>query len=88
MHFRVLIGIVTKFLTQFDPLIELFLQLGCFARFVASEFRFDLRQQILVQELRDLGALGVHDSVKPKVQIRLIELEQFFEQALEFLVFL
>jgi hypothetical protein len=42
----------------------------------------------LIEELRHLGALGVHDAVEAEVQIGLVELEQLLQQGLQLLVFL
>ena len=47
-----------------------------------------LWQQILVEELRHFGALGVHDAVETEVQVGLVELEQLLQQGLQSFVFL
>jgi len=50
---------------------------------VGLEGRPHLRQQILVEELRDLGAPGVENPVDPEIQIGLIELEQLHQKGLQ-----
>ncbi|MDP1901901.1 MAG: hypothetical protein Q8K96_15815, partial [Rubrivivax sp.] len=43
---------------------------------VERESSLYLRQQVLLQELGDLGALGVHDAIEAEVEVGLVELEQ------------
>ena len=71
-----------------DDLGQLLLDLGLVGGLVLAERRLHLRQQILVEELRHLGALGVHDAVEAEVQVGLVELEQFLQQGLQLFVFL
>src|SRR5262249_18754779 len=56
--------------------------------FVEAERLLHLWQQIFVQELHHLGALGMHDTIETEVQVRLVELEQLLQQRLQLLVFL
>ncbi len=43
-----------------------------------------LRQQVMIQEARDLLALRVHDPVDAEVELGLIELEELGQEALQF----
>ncbi|WP_245619686.1 hypothetical protein [Methylomicrobium agile] len=46
-----------------------------FAESILNDF-----EQVVFQKVRNLHALGVHDFVKAKIQFRLVELEQLFQQ--------
>ena len=70
-----------------DDLGQLLLDLGLVGGLVLRERRLHLRQQVLVEELRHLGALGVHDAVEAEVQIGLVELEQLQQQFFSFSYF-
>ena len=59
-----------------DGFGELLLQFRLIRGLVEAECLLHLRQQILVEELRHLRALGVHDSIEAEIEIGLIELEQ------------
>ena len=67
---------------------ELLLQLRLVGGLVVAERLLHLRQQVLVEELRHLGALGVHDAVEAEVQVGLVELEQLLQQGFQLLEFL
>ena len=70
-----------------DGLGQLLLDLGLVGGLVLAERRLHLRQQVLVEELRHLGALGVHDAVEAEVQVGLVELEQLLQQGFIFSYF-
>lgn len=55
---------------------------------VESEGLSHLRQQVLVEELCHLGALGMHDAIETEIEIGLVELEQLLQQGLEAFEFL
>ena len=67
---------------------QFILQLRLVGGLVLAECRPHLRQEVLVEELRHLGALGVHDAVEAEVQVRLVELEQLLQQGLQLFVLL
>jgi hypothetical protein len=71
-----------------DDLGQLLLDLGLVGGLVLAERRLHLRQQVLLEELRHLGALGVHDAVEAEVQVGLIELKQLLQQGLQLFVVL
>ena len=69
-----------------DPRLEgcqLLLKLGLVGSLVFAEGSRDLRKQVLLEELRYLGAAGVHYSVNSEVQVRLVKLKQFEQQRLD-----
>jgi hypothetical protein len=74
-------GVHTRGLDASDYLGQFFLDLGLVRRLVQRECGLHLRQQVLLQELGDLGALGMHDPIEAEVEVRLVELEQFFQLA-------
>ncbi len=74
-------GVHARRLDARDDLGQLLLDLSLVGGLVLAERRLHLRQQVLVEELRHLGALGVHDAVKAEVQVGLVELEQLFQQS-------
>ena len=51
-----------------------------------DERRLHHRQQVVVEELRHLGTLGVHDAVKTEVEVGLVELEQLLQQSFKLFV--
>ena len=66
-------------------LVEFTLEDRLICRLVVFERRLHLGEQILVEKAHDLIPLLVHDAVDAEIQISLIQLEQFLEQAPEFL---
>ncbi len=66
----------TQPLCLLNSLRQLPLDCRLVGRLVLRERRLHLGQQILLQELRHLRALGVHHAVEAEVQVGLIELEQ------------
>ena len=87
-HFRQRLGIGAEALRLLDRLGEFLLQFRFVGRFVKAECLRHLRQQILVEELRHLGTLGVHDPVEAEIQIGLVELEELLQQGFQLLKFL
>jgi hypothetical protein len=82
------LGVHAECLRLLDGLGQFLLDLGLVGGLVLTECRLHLRQQILVEELRHLGALGVHDAVEAEVQVGLVELEQLLQEGLQLFVFL
>src|SRR5260370_18133971 len=69
-------------------MLEVFVERGLVGRLIFLEGRSYLRQQVLVEEMRGLAALCVHDAVECKVQMGLVELEQLLKEGFQLLVFL
>jgi len=72
-------GVHARGLDARDHFGQFLFDLSLVGSLVLAEGRLYLRQQVPIQELRDLGALGVHDAVEAEVQVGLVELKQFLQ---------
>ena len=88
LDFLAALGIEAVTTRSFDGFGQLGFQVGLIGGLVLAEFLFDLGQEVAFQELGNLTGAGVHDTVKAKVEVWLIELEEFLEQRFQFLEFL
>ena len=88
LDLRKRLGIGAEALRLLDRLGELLLQLRLVGGLVEAECLLHLREQVLVEKLRHLRALGVHDAVEAEIEIGLVELEQLLQQGFQLLKFL
>jgi hypothetical protein len=65
-----------------DNLGEFGFQPGAVAGLDFAKLTADLREQIVVEETGDFGALGIHHPVDAEVEVGLIEHEQLGEDGL------
>ena len=77
------IGIEAQLPGCLARVFDLLLQPGPFRGGGQVELRLHLRQQVPVEERRDLGRLQVHDAVQAEVQIAAVETEHLAQQRLQ-----
>ncbi|OQB98391.1 MAG: hypothetical protein BWX81_00469 [Spirochaetes bacterium ADurb.Bin110] len=78
----------TEFFCLLDGAPTLGLKLAFISSLILRKGCLNLRQKVLVQELCHFCALGVHNAINTKVEVRLIELEKFLQKTFQFFIFL
>ena len=80
---RVDLGVDPQFRSRLVRFFQIPLQRGPFLGGGQVELRLHLRQQVVVEEPRDLRRLQVHDPVQAEVQIAAVEMEHLAQQRLQ-----
>lgn len=83
LHFGRLFEIQSGLLYARDEPRQLFLDRRLIGRLVGGQRPFHLRQQVMLEELRDLAAPGMKNAVNAEIQIGLIELEKLHQFRLQ-----